>query len=49
MENCLKENPKSYYVWYQRIWIINYFGDCDWKKELMLCTKCLNLDERNCK
>ncbi|XP_076548527.1 rab geranylgeranyltransferase subunit alpha isoform X2 [Osmia lignaria lignaria] len=46
-ENCLKENPKSYYVWYQRIWIINYFGDCDWKKELMLCTKCLNLDERN--
>lgn len=46
-ENCLKENPKSYYVWYQRVWIINFVGDCDWKKELTLCTKCLNLDERN--
>ncbi|XP_017756482.1 PREDICTED: geranylgeranyl transferase type-2 subunit alpha-like [Eufriesea mexicana] len=46
-ENCLKQNPKSYWVWYQRIWIMNHLVDCDWKKELMLCTKCLNLDDRN--
>lgn len=48
-ENCLKQNPKSYWVWYQRIWIMNHLMECDWKKELMLCNKCLNLDDRNCK
>lgn len=47
-ENCLKQNPKSYWVWYQRIWITNHLAECNWKKELMLCTKCLNLDDRNC-
>ncbi|KOX68050.1 Geranylgeranyl transferase type-2 subunit alpha [Melipona quadrifasciata] len=46
-ENCLNENPKSYWVWYQRIWITNHLAECNWKKELMLCTKCLNLDDRN--
>ncbi|KAF3429991.1 hypothetical protein E2986_00878 [Frieseomelitta varia] len=38
-ENCLKQNPKSYWVWYQRIWITNHLAECNWKKELMLCTK----------
>ena len=46
-ENCLKKNPKSYYAWYQRIWIMNRLKEPDWKKELMLCTKYLNFDERN--
>ncbi|CAK9801482.1 Geranylgeranyl transferase type-2 subunit alpha [Anthophora quadrimaculata] len=46
-ENCLQKNPKSYWVWYQRMWIMNHLEDCDWKRELMLCSKCLNLDERN--
>lgn len=48
-EDCLKQNPKSYWVWYQRIWIMNHLVNCDWKRELMLCTKYLNLDDRNCK
>ncbi|CAK9801488.1 Geranylgeranyl transferase type-2 subunit alpha [Anthophora quadrimaculata] len=26
---------------------MNHLEDCDWKRELMLCSKCLNLDERN--
>ncbi|XP_026670397.1 geranylgeranyl transferase type-2 subunit alpha isoform X2 [Ceratina calcarata] len=46
-ENCLKQNPKSYWIWYQRMWVLNHSVDCDWQKELMLCAKCLNLDERN--
>lgn len=46
-ENCLKHNPKSYWVWYQRMWVLNHSVDCDWQKELALCAKCLNLDERN--
>ncbi|XP_033311092.1 geranylgeranyl transferase type-2 subunit alpha isoform X1 [Bombus bifarius] len=46
-EDCLKQNPKSYWVWYQRIWIMNHLVNCDWKRELMLCTKYLNLDDRN--
>ncbi|KZC09465.1 Geranylgeranyl transferase type-2 subunit alpha, partial [Dufourea novaeangliae] len=46
-ENCLKQNPKSYYAWYQRIWIMEHMAEPDWKRELMLCTKYLDIDERN--
>lgn len=28
---------------------MNHLVECDWKKELILCNKCLNLDDRNCK
>ncbi|XP_076281914.1 rab geranylgeranyltransferase subunit alpha isoform X1 [Lasioglossum baleicum] len=46
-ENCLKSNPKSYYVWYQRIWIMDNMKEPDWKRELMLCTRYLDIDDRN--
>lgn len=48
-ELSLRENPKSYYVWNQRVWILEQLPKPNYKRELELCNKCLNLDERNCK
>ncbi|XP_023245140.1 geranylgeranyl transferase type-2 subunit alpha [Copidosoma floridanum] len=46
-ESSLRENPKSYCVWHQRTWIIEQLPNPNYKRELELCKKCLNLDERN--
>ncbi|KAJ0391372.1 hypothetical protein ATCC90586_007932 [Pythium insidiosum] len=43
---ALQRNPKSYAAWYQRQWVIDK-GLGDLKKEIGLCNKLLDLDERN--
>ncbi|KAG7386458.1 hypothetical protein PHYBOEH_008684 [Phytophthora boehmeriae] len=44
--DALQRNPKSYSAWFQRQWIIDQ-GLGDLKKEIGLCDKLLDLDERN--
>lgn len=44
--DALQRNPKSYAAWYQRQWIID-LGLGNLPKELSLCDKLLELDERN--
>ncbi|KAK1942645.1 Geranylgeranyl transferase type-2 subunit alpha [Phytophthora citrophthora] len=44
--DALQRNPKSYSAWFQRQWIIDR-GLGDLKKEIGLCNKLLDLDERN--
>jgi geranylgeranyl transferase type-2 subunit alpha len=45
---CLALNPKSYPVWFHRMWVLQW-GRCEWAypRELKLTTKLLALDDRN--
>jgi len=46
-ENALtKRNPKCYYAWHHRKWVIS-LGFCDLNAELALCARFLERDERN--
>ncbi|DBA04898.1 TPA: hypothetical protein N0F65_006900 [Lagenidium giganteum] len=44
--DALQRNPKSYCAWFHRQWIVNR-GVGDLHKEIALCNKLLELDERN--
>lgn len=45
-QDALQRNPKSYSAWFQRQWVIDR-GLGDLPKEIALCDKLLELDERN--
>lgn len=49
---CIKVNPKSYYGWYHRRWVLaNWFPKgtpFNVEHELHLCQLLLDLDKRNC-
>jgi len=46
IQNCIAKSPKSYWIWLHRTWITLHMK-ADWKMELKLCGKMLDLDERN--
>ena len=48
LESMLMSHPKSYWVWLHRQWTCENHPKINWKNELALCTKALDLDNRNC-
>jgi len=46
-QQCLMTNPKSYGAWHHREWSLEKMDSPDWPREIGLCNKFLQLDERN--
>jgi geranylgeranyl transferase type-2 subunit alpha len=47
LESTLAQWPKSYWVWFHRRWISQFY-EMDWRRELELCLKLHKADSRNC-
>ena len=46
--SCLKQHPKSYWVWNHRRWALESCRTSNWLQELQIVGKMLDLDVRNC-
>lgn len=47
LESTLAIWPKSYWVWFHRKWVTQFYP-MDWSRELELCLKLHKADARNC-
>jgi len=47
LEGLTQVHPKSYWVWFHRKWLSERIPNTDWERELALCTRALELDQRN--
>jgi len=47
MEQLIPKSSKSYWIWFHREWVTSRLKNCDWMRELKLCGKLLEADERN--
>jgi len=47
LEGVLAMHHKSYWAWFHRKWLTARIPDMDWTRELNLCTRALDMDQRN--
>lgn len=49
VQDNLRLNPKSYFMWNHRRWCLENMSKPSWDKELGMVGKFLEMDARNCK